>query len=32
LETNLPWSPAVFTDTTHSADGQGFYRIDVELE
>jgi len=32
LETNLPWSPAVFTDTTHSVEEKGFYKIDVELE
>ncbi len=32
LETNLPWTADVFTDTTHSAEDQGFYKIEVELE
>jgi len=32
LETNLPWTPAVYTDTTHTANEKGFYKIDVELE
>jgi len=32
LETNLPWNPAIFTDSTHSADQKGFYKVDVELE
>ncbi len=32
LETNLPWTPAIFTDTTHAAEQKGFYKIEVELE
>jgi len=32
LETNLPWTPGIFTDATHSAEEQGFYKIDVQLE
>jgi len=32
LETNLPWTGSVFTDTTHSAEQKGFYKIEVELE
>jgi len=32
LETNLPWTEMPYTDTNESATGQGFYKIDVELE
>ncbi len=32
LETNLPWTGVPFTDTNHFSKGQGFYKIDVELE
>ena len=32
LESNIPWQAMPFTDTNHPADGQGFYKIDVELE
>ncbi len=32
LKTNLPWTPAIFTDSTHSAEENGFYKIEVELE
>ncbi len=32
LETNVSWNPAIFTDTTHTAEEKGFYKIDVELE
>ncbi len=32
LETNLPWTPGIFTDTTHIAEEKGFYKIEVELE
>ncbi len=32
LETNLPWAPALFADTTHSAAQEGFYKIEVGLE
>ena len=32
LETNIPWTVESFTDTNHPAQGQLFYKIDVELE
>jgi len=32
LETNLPWTPTVFTDTTHSAEEKGFYKIEAQIE
>ncbi len=32
LETNVSWTPAIFTDTTHAAEDKGFYKIEVELE
>ncbi len=32
LTNGLPWTPAIFTDTTHSAEEKGFYKIEVELE
>ncbi len=32
LESNVPWTGNVFTDSTHSAEKQGFYKIDVRLE
>jgi len=32
LEPNLPWTGSTFTDTTHSAEDQGFYKIDVKIE
>ncbi len=31
LETNVSWTGSVFTDSTHSAEGQGFYKIDVRI-
>ncbi len=30
--TNLPWVPAVFTDTLHEAESKGFYKLEVGLE
>ncbi len=32
LTNDLPWTPAIFTDSTHSAEEKGFYKIEVELE
>jgi len=32
LETNLPWTEMPYTDTNHSVEGQGFYKIEVEME
>ena len=32
LATNIPWNGSVFTDSLHSAENQGFYRIKVRLE
>ena len=32
LETNLPWTEMPYTDTNHTAEEKGFYKIDVELE
>ena len=32
LETNLPWTEMPYTDTNHPGEGQGFYKIEVELE
>ncbi|NOU36150.1 MAG: hypothetical protein HOO88_05230 [Kiritimatiellaceae bacterium] len=32
LETNIPWTAGAFTDTVHKVDGQGFYKIGVELK
>ncbi len=32
LTNGLPWTPAIFTDSTHSAEDKGFYKIEVELE
>jgi len=32
LATNIPWTAGAFTDTVHSAQGQGFYKIGVELK
>jgi len=32
LTNNLPWMPGVFTDSMHSAEQKGFYKIEVELE
>ena len=32
LTNNLPWTPAIYTDTTHTAEEKGFYKIEVELE
>jgi len=32
LETNVSWTGSTFTDTTHSAEDQGFYKIDVRVE
>jgi len=32
LENNIPWTDNVFTDTNHSADEKGFYKIKVDLE
>ncbi len=31
LETNISWMGNTFTDATHSADNQGFYKIEVQL-
>jgi hypothetical protein len=31
LGTNVPWTGNVFTDSTHNAEQQGFYRIKVRL-
>ena len=32
LTNNLSWTPAIFTDSAHSAEEKGFYKIEVELE
>ena len=32
LETNIPWSPGGFTDTVHTAEDKGFYKLDVKME
>jgi len=32
LETNVPWTGTIFTDSTHSAAQEGFYKIEVEQE
>ncbi len=32
LETNLSWTPAIFTDSTHRAEEKIFYKIEVEME
>ena len=32
LESNIAWTAVPYTDTNHPAEGQGFYKIDVELE
>ena len=32
LTNNLPWTQTAFTDQTHSAEAQGFYKLAVELE
>ncbi len=32
LESNLPWTAMPYTDTNHTSDGKGFYKIEVELE
>ncbi len=32
LENNLPWTAMPYTDTNHTSDGKGFYKIEVELE
>ena len=32
VETNIPWTAGGFTDTVHSAQGQGYYKIGVELK
>ena len=32
LETNVLWTSAIFTDTLHSAQEKGFYKIEVQLE
>jgi|GEM_PF-2245704 len=32
LESNIAWTAVPYTDTNHPADGQGFYKIEVELE
>ena len=31
LETNIPWTVEAFTDDVHNANGQMFYRLDVEM-
>ncbi len=32
LYSNIPWNASTVTDTVHSAEDKGFYRIDVQLE
>jgi hypothetical protein len=32
LESNIIWNAGSFTDSVHSADGQGFYKLDVRLD
>jgi hypothetical protein len=32
LETNLPWTGNVYTDSVHSSEQQGFYQIKVNLQ
>ncbi len=32
IESNLPYSPGSYTDTNHSGDTEGFYKITAELE
>jgi len=32
LETNIPWTVEVFTDSVHNAQGQGYYKINVRLQ
>jgi predicted acyl esterase len=32
LEANVPWTGSVFTDSTHSAEQKGFYKIEVKVE
>lgn len=32
VETNIPWTAGAFTDTVHSAQEQGYYKIGVELK
>ncbi len=32
IQSNLSWTPAIFTDSAHSAEEKGFYKIEVELE
>lgn len=32
LEAGIPWTANTFTDSLHSAENQGFYKIEVELE
>jgi len=32
LESNIPWTGNIFTDTTYGVEEKGFYKIDVELE
>jgi len=31
LETNVPWTSGAFTDTTHTTESKGFYKLEVEL-
>ena len=31
LESNVPWTCNSFTDTIHTTEGKGFYKIDVQL-
>ncbi len=32
LVKDLPWTPSVYTDSTHSVNGKRFYKIDVQLK
>jgi hypothetical protein len=32
LESNVPWTGNIFTDTVHGAANEGFYKIEVRLE
>ncbi|MCU0858714.1 MAG: hypothetical protein MUC65_09980, partial [Pontiellaceae bacterium] len=32
LETNIPWIAGCYTDLVHSACGEGFYKIGVEMD
>jgi len=32
LETDIPWTANSYTDDVHNADGQMYYKIDVQLE